>query len=460
MTALATGSSVTLTLKDGDTLPIATNGGFATVVETPVSGSVKTTSIGPLPTRMVVGPFNEGATVVISNLTAVLDYDSTLNNVATYATDSSGNATGLVGPGGATPSLKLNPEMYWTASGKTSAPTAMDTGQAISVTGTSALVFGSGGITTQGAVLDGERFYAEAPLVNKVTRMGCKFKFLGATPLNAIVVLVPWLTSKAVTAGTPATGVHLTVMVDRIRCNFYDVNLTNDTQYFDYKPETVMAVGVEYTIEWFIVGDVFTIIMPDGRAMSATNTGIQSRLGRFPSWEVLRSTGATDGTAVITKMWASDQDQESAGLAPVARATNRSLMNVATLTAVTTSAIQSSSTVVESTFFVAPVWGPTGKCLVTLTGEIQNKLVSNAIICAMDVRNAADASLTKPGIFVLDNLINTEALQFTARFLINLEGSGPATKLIPMFYYVGGSAGSFYKVSGFNPWTLTCEPVN
>lgn len=98
MTSLATGSSATVTLRDDGKCTVTTNGGDASVVET-VAGVSTTHAFGPRPMRMAFGPYSEGASLVITNTSAVLDYDSPQSDVR-YARDSSGNVTGLVGPDG------------------------------------------------------------------------------------------------------------------------------------------------------------------------------------------------------------------------------------------------------------------------------------------------------------------------------------------------------------------------
>jgi hypothetical protein len=105
MTALAQNTSTTITLQDGGLVNISTNGGIASVTATPTGGAAQSQNLGPLPTRLTVGPFAEGGTVTIFNQTAVLDYDRPYGNVATYSVDSSGKATGLVGPTGEAISL-------------------------------------------------------------------------------------------------------------------------------------------------------------------------------------------------------------------------------------------------------------------------------------------------------------------------------------------------------------------
>lgn len=75
MTTLAAGSSVTLSVGDGGYVIVATNGGMASVTVTPTGGSASTVNLGPLPVRQRFGPYSEGASIVLSNSTAVLDYD-------------------------------------------------------------------------------------------------------------------------------------------------------------------------------------------------------------------------------------------------------------------------------------------------------------------------------------------------------------------------------------------------
>lgn len=75
MTLLAIGASVTVPLADSGTIFIASNGGFASVVVTPTVGAQQTISIGPIADRRVIGPFAEGGSAVVTNLSCnALDY--------------------------------------------------------------------------------------------------------------------------------------------------------------------------------------------------------------------------------------------------------------------------------------------------------------------------------------------------------------------------------------------------
>lgn len=76
MTALAAGASVTVSVRDGGTISIATNGGTGTAVATLNEGGTSTANLGPTAERRVLGPYAEGATVVISNINCnAFDYD-------------------------------------------------------------------------------------------------------------------------------------------------------------------------------------------------------------------------------------------------------------------------------------------------------------------------------------------------------------------------------------------------
>ena len=83
MTTLAAGSSVTVVLRDTGQCTVTTSGGFADVAET-VGGTTTNHAFGPRPKRRVFGPYSEGATIVITNASAVLDYDSPYGNLVTF----------------------------------------------------------------------------------------------------------------------------------------------------------------------------------------------------------------------------------------------------------------------------------------------------------------------------------------------------------------------------------------
>lgn len=74
MTTLSAGASVTLDVGDGGYLKVSTNGGMASVTVTPTGGSASTVNMGPLPVRQTFGPYAEGASIVLGNASAALDY--------------------------------------------------------------------------------------------------------------------------------------------------------------------------------------------------------------------------------------------------------------------------------------------------------------------------------------------------------------------------------------------------
>jgi lysophospholipase L1-like esterase len=76
MTALAVGASVTISVRDGGTVAIATNGGTGSAAISLAEGGTSSVSFGPAPERRVLGPFKEGSTVILSNSNCgSFDYD-------------------------------------------------------------------------------------------------------------------------------------------------------------------------------------------------------------------------------------------------------------------------------------------------------------------------------------------------------------------------------------------------
>lgn len=68
MSSLAIGQSVTISAGDGGSVVVSTNGGIATVAVTPYGGSAQTYTLGPTPDRRRFGPYSEGASVVVQNV--------------------------------------------------------------------------------------------------------------------------------------------------------------------------------------------------------------------------------------------------------------------------------------------------------------------------------------------------------------------------------------------------------
>ena len=109
MTALTAGTSKTFTLRDTGSVTISTSGGIASVLATPTGGTAQTTILGPTPSRLVVGPFAEGATVVVTNQSATLDYDQPYGSLVTL--NDAGTAL-VSGDGDITPMSKARPRRY------------------------------------------------------------------------------------------------------------------------------------------------------------------------------------------------------------------------------------------------------------------------------------------------------------------------------------------------------------
>lgn len=101
MTAVAAGTTSTITLAARDVLAIASNGGLGQITIMPVREAVISLSYGPLPYRQLFGPFSAGATASIFNQTSLsLDADGGTNlaNLLTAAA-SLGRGPSVVSPG-------------------------------------------------------------------------------------------------------------------------------------------------------------------------------------------------------------------------------------------------------------------------------------------------------------------------------------------------------------------------
>ena len=112
MTTLAIGSSVTLSVGDGGSFNLSTGGGLASVTVTPTVGAVSVVNLGTLAERRMIGPFAEGASVVVANIScASMDYDypagtglniaqtvATQSLVSKYGTPNGGMYLGAVAP--------------------------------------------------------------------------------------------------------------------------------------------------------------------------------------------------------------------------------------------------------------------------------------------------------------------------------------------------------------------------
>lgn len=76
MANLASGSRVSLSLGDNGYVNVSTNGGLGSAIVTPTNGAAQSVVFGPSPYRQKLGPYTEGAVVVLDNNTCPsFDYD-------------------------------------------------------------------------------------------------------------------------------------------------------------------------------------------------------------------------------------------------------------------------------------------------------------------------------------------------------------------------------------------------
>lgn len=103
MTTLAAGQNASVTLGDNGSVRVASNGGFWSAVVTPTAAPAFTRPFGPLPVRTILGPFSEGASVVITSDTAPLAYDTTLEGSGSGSIAVGGMASLSVAAGASLP---------------------------------------------------------------------------------------------------------------------------------------------------------------------------------------------------------------------------------------------------------------------------------------------------------------------------------------------------------------------
>lgn len=113
MTALAIGSTVSATVKDGGTLAIASNGGLGVITVTEGANTAVTANFGPDATRQILGPFPEGALVSLLNTSCnALDYEFR----SFYDPTAAISVPGLSIIAGGTPAKLTNPTLQATNS--------------------------------------------------------------------------------------------------------------------------------------------------------------------------------------------------------------------------------------------------------------------------------------------------------------------------------------------------------
>lgn len=113
MTTIAAGASATITVASGGQVSVSSNGGFWTVVETPVVGSARSALHGPVAHTRVFGPYSLGATLVITNQSVntfnYVDFEVGMTTLGTIAVGSAQTFT-LTDQGNVSVS---NPSGYW-----------------------------------------------------------------------------------------------------------------------------------------------------------------------------------------------------------------------------------------------------------------------------------------------------------------------------------------------------------
>ena len=91
---LAVNSTKTIVMRDSSQVSITSKGGRASYVVTPETGDVQSRTFGPGVETAVIGPFDEGATLVITNLSAALTYRYIGGNIPTVSSDGTSLASG------------------------------------------------------------------------------------------------------------------------------------------------------------------------------------------------------------------------------------------------------------------------------------------------------------------------------------------------------------------------------
>jgi hypothetical protein len=111
MTTVSAGSSATLTLRDGGQLKITSTGGRGSVTVTPSGGTAFTDVFTGGAESQIVGPYDDGCTVVITSVSAEIVYKHVGGNIPTLSDDGSSLVDGAGNVISTAPALMTLAEM-------------------------------------------------------------------------------------------------------------------------------------------------------------------------------------------------------------------------------------------------------------------------------------------------------------------------------------------------------------
>jgi hypothetical protein len=190
------------------------------------------------------------------------------------------------------------------------APTALDSGQAVTTFGNAPITIAAGKYTHT-PVAGVSAGYMQTQLTSRVRRIGASVSW--ASGANGQVVLVipgtPW-TDTPSPVRSPA-GVHLVMAGNGIwSCSSYAAGV--ETKYLRYETHGRFADcrdGIPRDVEVVIDPDraLIWITLPDGQVVVGTSPRITDTTASHAIWEFYEPDGATTTTGQITRVWADDK---------------------------------------------------------------------------------------------------------------------------------------------------------